>query len=97
MTASAPYAWRLCEGVELLWRAWDDDVVVFNLASNQTHLLDAFSAAVLKALAAAPLTPETLTERFVAELGADQAQVSERLEVACGRFAELGLIERRAA
>ena len=94
MTASPRPAWRLCEVVTLLWLSWDDEFVVFNIAANQTHLLDAFSAAVLKQLEASPKTLEALTGHFAAELGADPEKVSRRLEEACARFAELGLIER---
>jgi len=97
VTASSRPLWHLCEGVGLLWRSWDDEFVVFNTSSNQTHLLDAFSAAVLKEFEAAPRTLEGLTDRFTEELGAEPGQFSERLEEACGRFAELGLIERQDA
>ncbi|MGH8679551.1 MAG: HPr-rel-A system PqqD family peptide chaperone [Burkholderiales bacterium] len=78
----------------LLWRSWDDEFVVFNVASNQTHLLDAFSAAVLKEIEASPKTMEALIGHFTEELGAESGQVSERLADARARFAELGLIER---
>lgn len=94
MTASPRPIWRLCDAVTLLWRSWDDEFVVFNVAANQTHLLDAFSAAVLKQLEASPKTLEILTGHFAAELGVGPAQVSPRLEEAGSRFAELGLIER---
>jgi len=94
VTASCRPTWRLCGAVTLLWRSWDDEFVVFNLASNQTHLLDAFSAAVLKEIEASPKTMEALTGHFAQELGSDAGQVSERLADARARFVELGLIER---
>jgi PqqD family protein of HPr-rel-A system len=94
VTASPRPIWRLCDAVTLLWRSWDDEFVVFNVAANQTHLLDAFSAAVLKQVEASPKTLEALTGHFATELGADRGQVLPRLEEAGARFAELGLIER---
>jgi len=45
MSTTGQQVWPLPEGVEPLWRSWDDEVVVYNVASQQTHLLDAFSAA----------------------------------------------------
>jgi len=97
VTAFSRPVWRLCGGVDLLWRSWEEEFVVFNMASNQTHLLDAFSAAVLKELEASSKTLEGLTDRFAKDLGAEAEQISERLEETCGRFAELGLIERQDA
>lgn len=94
MTDSSRPIWRLCEAATLLWRSWDDEFVVFNIAANQTHLLDAFSAAVLKELEVSPKTLQALTSHFAAALGTDGGQVSQRLEDAGARFAELGLIER---
>ena len=60
MSATGQQVWRLPEGVELLWRSWDDETVVYNVASQQTHLLDAFSAAALREIEAAPKTAEDI-------------------------------------
>ena len=56
-----PEIWRLPAGVSLLWQSWDEDeVIVFNRGSGQTHLLDAFSAAVLRRIEASPTTTADL-------------------------------------
>jgi PqqD family protein of HPr-rel-A system len=86
--------WRLPTGVSLLWQSWDEDeVIVFNRASGQTHLLDAFSAAVLRRIESAPTPKIDLIRHFVAELGLDGGSLSDRLNAVCQRFEELGLAE----
>jgi PqqD family protein of HPr-rel-A system len=89
--------WRLPKGVSLLWRSWDEDeVIVFNRASGQTHLLDAFSAAVLRRIEAAPGTISDLQRQFAIGFELDEHILSERLDVVCRRFDQLGLAEPEA-
>ena len=86
--------WRLPEGVSLLWQSWDEvEFVVFNRGSGQTHLLDAFSAAVLRRIEACPGTIPDLTRYFTVGFELDEEILNERLEVVCRRFEELGLAE----
>jgi PqqD family protein of HPr-rel-A system len=86
--------WRLPKGVSLLWQWWDEDeVIVFNRASGQTHLLDAFSAAVLRQIAAFPSTTLELRQYFAIGFGLDEAVLSDRLDAVCLRFDQLGLAE----
>jgi PqqD family protein of HPr-rel-A system len=90
----AAASWRLPQGVSLLWQAWDEDeVIVFNRASGQTHLLDAFSAAVLRQIEASPSTIPELRRYFAIGFGLDDAALSERLDGVCRRFDQLGLAE----
>ena len=94
---SAGHAWCLPNGVSLLWQSWDEDeVIVFNRASGQTHLLDAFSAAVLRRIEASPSTVAELSSYFARGFALDEQGLSERLEVVCRRFDQLGLAEPRA-
>jgi PqqD family protein of HPr-rel-A system len=89
--------WRLPEGVSLLWRSWDaDEIVVFNCASGQTHLLDAFSAAVLQQIEAAPSTMTAMLGQLGAQLGLETEAVARRLAGVCSRLEHLGLAEPRA-
>lgn len=86
--------WRLPEGVALLWQSWEEDeVIVFNRASGQTHLLDAFSAAVLRRIEAAPTTLPHLQRYFAADLALEESVLSDRLSAVCERFDQLGLAE----
>ncbi len=93
MSATGQQVWRLPEGVQLLWRSWDDEAVVYNVASQQTHLLDAFSAAALKEIDAAPKTAEELSARLGTALDTDRDALSARLAEIFAKFVELGLAE----
>jgi PqqD family protein of HPr-rel-A system len=94
---SAGEIWRLPTGVSLLWQSWDEDeVIVFNRASGQTHLLDAFSAAVLRRIEACPGTIAELQRYFALGFALDEEIVSERLDAVCRRFDQLGLAEPEA-
>jgi PqqD family protein of HPr-rel-A system len=86
--------WRLPANASLLWQSWDEDeVIVFNRASGQTHLLDAFSAAVLRRIEAAPTTILELQKAFAADLALDESVLRDRLSDVCRRFDQLGLAE----
>lgn len=51
---SGALRWRLVPGQLLRARQWDDEVVVYNDLSGDTHLIDAAAMAILRALQAAP-------------------------------------------
>jgi PqqD family protein of HPr-rel-A system len=86
--------WRLPAGVSLLWQSWgEDEVIVFNRASGQTHLLDAFSAALLRRIEAAPTTTADLAGCFATGFALDASLLSHRVDAACARFDQLGLAE----
>jgi PqqD family protein of HPr-rel-A system len=86
--------WRLPSGVSLLWRSWDEDeVIVFNRGSGQTHLLDAFSAAVLRHIEASPTTTSDLARFFATGFELDARALIDRVDAACARFDQLGLAE----
>jgi PqqD family protein of HPr-rel-A system len=90
----ADATWRLPKGVSLLWQWWDEgEVIVFNRASGQTHLLDAFSAAVLRQIETSSSTTLELRQYFAIGFGLDEAGLSERLDAVCRRFDQLGLAE----
>jgi PqqD family protein of HPr-rel-A system len=89
--------WRLPKSVSLLWQSWDqDEVIVFNRASGQTHLLDAFSAAVLRQIEAAPMTIPDLRRHFATGFALDESLLHDRLSAVCARFDQLGLAEPEA-
>jgi PqqD family protein of HPr-rel-A system len=94
VTEGAAEVWRLPAGVSLLWHSWDEDeVIVFNRASGQTHLLDAFSAAVLRRIEAAPTGLPDLQRSLAIDLALDESALSARLSDVCRRFDQLGLAE----
>jgi PqqD family protein of HPr-rel-A system len=85
--------WGLPEDVGLLWRSWDEEVIVFNQASGQTHLLDALSAAALRELEQHPRTLTELAGHLAEQYGLGPVDLRERLIGICRRFDELGLAE----
>ena len=66
---------------------------MFNRASGQTHLLDAFSAAVLRRIETSPSTNLELRRYFAIGFGLDEDVLSKRLDAVCRRFDQLGLAE----
>lgn len=86
--------WRLPDGVGLTWKSWGDEAVVFNALSGETHLLDAFSAALLGEIEAEPLTAHELGARLSARLGLPAAAaIAGRIGKTCVLFDDLGLAE----
>ena len=85
--------WRLPEGVQLLWQTWDDEVIVFNTASGQTHLLDALSATALRDLERGPRTLAQLAGAMAGRFDLEPEILSNRLVEICARFDQLGLAE----
>ena len=80
--------------MSLAWREWDpEEAVVFNRASGRTHLLDAFSAAALRALAEQPGDIATLSRHLVAQSSAPETIVRVRLGQVLNTLRELGLAE----
>ncbi len=67
--------------------------MVYNVASQQTHLLDAFSAATLREIEAAPKTAEELSDCLAEALDTDRGELAARLAEVCARFVALGLAE----
>jgi hypothetical protein len=81
----------------LLWQSWDHhEVIVFNVASGRWYLLDAFSAAILRRIEAAPTTVSELGRSFKIRCG-EEADLQERLELVCRRLDQVGLAEPSAA
>ena len=80
--------WRLrCE----LWthsRLWEDETMVYNPCSGETHCLNELSAGVLRALADRPLT-----EAEVADLLGARSATASGAEEMLRQFGDLGLIE----
>jgi len=76
-----------------LWRQWDaEEAVAFNLGASTTHLLDAFSAASLRRIAAEPCSLEVLA-RYLGELsGAGDEEIRSRLNEVLSSLQQLNLV-----
>ena len=68
-------------------------MIVHNIASGQTHLLDALSGAVLKEIENRPGTIPQLAKRLSDKLGLDFQVLLDRLADICNHFDNLGLGE----
>jgi len=88
--------WQIIRDPPCLWRAWDDEIVVYNEASGDTHRLNPFIAEVFETLMAAPasLSLPELGRRIAAALGIeDDAEFHRQLEAALRRLHGFGLLE----
>jgi PqqD family protein of HPr-rel-A system len=56
--------WRLVPGQRLQYRCWEDECVLYNDLSGDTHLLDELALAVLEELQAAPRSAAQLAAAF---------------------------------
>ena len=91
---SLSHLWKVRDGDQLRWRCWDDEHVVFDPLSGDTHVLNEIAALALKRLDAGALDCSDLSERIAAELDlqADEAMF-RHMERLLLKFEDLGLIE----
>ena len=84
--------WRAVPGQALHHHGWDDEFVVYNNLSGETHLLDGGAMQLLRAVADAPGDTAALAARLAAALGLDQQEVDE-IPAMLGELAALSLME----
>ena len=63
--------WTVPVGNLLVWRAWDDEFLVYNTASGQAHHLNLLAGAALRSLEAEPGSASDLVCRL-----ADQFEIA---------------------
>ena len=94
MDSASDPEWELAEGSRLHWVSWDDEHVVFDEGSGNTHLLDFLTAEVLKVLEQSRGAVPALVGRVAARLDLDpDADLERRIREAVERFREAGLVE----
>lgn len=71
ISPSGEHLWRITQGCELCWRSWNEEFVVYNSGSGDTHLLDLLSAEILKKIEEAPVSSKALEEWVAGEVAAD--------------------------
>ena len=81
--------WKLIEGQSLSHRGWDDEYVVYNDISGDTHLLGPDAMQLLLRLQAAPADEDVLAHALDVEAGERDALI-----LALEQLAGLNLIER---
>ncbi len=84
-----PSMWKLIDGQTLSCRGWDDEFVVYNDVSGDTHLLGADAMRLLLRLRDAPADEEALAQAL--QVAADER---EGLALTLDELGGLALIER---
>jgi len=87
--------WRLNPLCQLHWRCWDDEYILFNASSGQTHFLSVLGALTLQLVADRALDREQLLTAFSDRLD-DFTVDAETQEYVANMLADLdnlGLIE----
>jgi PqqD family protein of HPr-rel-A system len=85
--------WTVPVGNLLVWRVWDDEFLVYNTASGQTHHLNLLAGEALRSLEAEPGSASDLVCRL-----ADQFEIAvdspplRTIDRLIREFDELGLI-----
>lgn len=86
--------WRVAPGQQLAWRGWDDEFVLYNNLSGDTHLLDSDMVALLDVLRAGPCHADTLCAAFRTGLDPDElAALPATLADTLHRLHALHLVE----
>lgn len=85
--------WRVTPGQTLVFRQWDDDLVLFNSLSGATHLLGPGAALLLEVLQHHPANDDELAAALQAEFELDDAEARSELAAMLAGLAKLDLIE----
>ena len=87
--------WKVNPAFPLHWHVWDDEFVVYNTGSGDTHLLDPVAAEVLQSLEIESADLPELIDRVAASLRIEpDSKFSAYLEQLLSDLHKLGLIQR---
>lgn len=85
--------WRLTRGAQLTWQHWDDESVVFDSQTGDTHLVDLVAREGILCLDE-PLDLDALTQRLAARLDVvPDDRLRRYAQQLVARFVSLGLLE----
>ena len=85
--------WAVPEGNGLAWRVWDDEFLVYNAASGQTHYLNLLAGEALRSLEAEPAQTHELVRRLANQFGiAEDSPPLQMIDRLIHELDELGLI-----
>lgn len=86
--------WRTIRDDAFLFRAWDDEVVIYNSLSGDTHIIDRTAAQILQTLQQTPSDVGTLAQLVAAELQCEPGdELSQDIESVLSDMAALSLVE----
>jgi len=84
--------WIIARPCDLRWRAWDDQLLVFDAASGDTHLLNRVAGEALRCLEQ-PADAARLAQRVAASVGVSpDGGFLDQMADLLDELAELGLI-----
>lgn len=92
--AAFPERWRLAPGQRLRRHAWQQEYVLYNDLSGDTHLLPDSTVELLLALQRAPASAESLAAALRAMFDADAAAIDgAAIEAVLAELVPLALVE----
>ena len=95
MTSTETARWKVNSEFPLRWRSWDDEFVVYNSGSGDTHLLDPVAAEALQNLEQESADLSELVVRVAVSLEIESdTDFASYLEKLLSDLYKLGLIER---
>ena len=95
MTCAKATRWRVLSEFSLHWQSWDDEFVVYNSGSGDTHLLDPVAAEALQNLEQESADLSELVARVAASLEIEpDTDFAAYLEQLLSDLYKLGLIAR---
>ena len=87
--------WRAPSGSLLRWRSWDDEFIVYDSGSGQTHLLDPIAAETLKILEGVSASAHELFQLVAESLQIKpNGELTSYLEKLLPKLERLRLVER---
>ncbi len=92
MTHDMNRRWYIAAPNRFAWHSWEDDFLVYDRLSGQTHLLNLLAAAILRRLEEAPATAQEIGDELRQELAAEGADALGEIPTLLSTFDELGLI-----
>lgn len=86
--------WRLNPASSLHWRCWENEWVVFDQGSGQTHLINPVSAAVLTQFGTDQLSLEQLLDKVATDMSlANDSELASAVSLAVEQLLGLDLLE----
>ncbi len=86
--------WRLNPSSGLHWRCWDDEWIVFDQGSGQTHLMNPVTAAALMQFDTQCLSFQQLLDKVAADMSVTtSSELASALSSAVEQLVGLGLLE----
>ncbi len=91
MSTPSTKSWSSCQ---LIRKAWGDEILVFNTASGNTHLVNRLAAKVLEFIDAGAITSIAIADRLAAEAGVSpDKELIESVESVLASLDDLGLVQ----